>query len=623
VNQLPLPANDSRLSGMDHLPLPEKVSERDHSRSPGIVGHQAPLPENDCETNHSRTVVEPLPLPKNDSTPNPSRSVDQLPLPENDPAPNPSRSPGTTADHLLLPKNVSETNDSRPPGTVTDQLTLPKIVSETNTERILEAKVVTETISNSFPTAEVETNGGTPPADVQVGPDTTVDQGATVDLPEIPAGDRLDHVRGLLPLLLSDPSDVKVRCAILLLRGLLQQQPQSSPSHSAVDVEDTDIASRHPFPSANGEGPFTMEGQLELVMRCSSLLSKNPMVPKGRELEVSMSERAQVQQEPSDTRNVATESDVNARSHSPVRVDKEVATEDISELLNQGQGIERVEKSVGTTRDPETDTVTGVGTIMADPSSFPSNLPGTIQPVTQLLTSTTPDLADPLNCTHDVDLSDGGKGKGRAPDVVGPTRTPDDLPLFSTLLRDFKSMKEEMRRSEQRDKEETETIARLWAELSSLKEQMRPIDEYRGDVEKRNKRRREEEEEEEEISVVVGLLRAAKRQKMREDMEEGNLPLPEILELQHRMTALENSIGSLTRSPSGPYSRPFCEDDSDFQRPPRHPFGHLLNYEDPVSTVSGYRPGAPIQSEPSNEVIINRIPLPIKSQRKFQLTHGR
>lgn len=561
-------------------------------------------------------------------------------------------------------------NHSPSRGTVADQLTQPQNGLETNAERVLQREIILD----PFPVAEVEMNDGAPFTTGVVGPDSSVDRDATFDRPKAspsvepstsaidtersplsegvrPGGfaltsssvskqdDRMDvdepvptseDLHGMLASLLSDPRDIKVRHAMLLLRGLLHdQQIQSGSIRTAVGgAEDTFIPARHLLPSdalytfADGEESFPMDEQLELVAKCSSLLSKYPMVYKGRELEGRMTEldeRLQVQQELSNTEivpNLATESDVRARSHSPVCVDKEVATvvqEDPSELLNQGRGIVghgQVEKLAGIMQDPATDTVTRQSLTpeaMADISSVPPASTGsdilnsellsrTIPPATRLMTSMR-NLVDLLDCTRGGD-SDDANGKRRALDMVGTTtiETPYDFPLVSPLLHEFKSMKEEMRKSQQRIKEEIESIARLHrAELISLKEQMTAIEKSRGETELLMQRHRGE------MDSLMGSIRGAKKQA--NGKAEQKLLLLEISELRQRITALES------------HRRP-----SSF-----HPLGHLIDYEeDAVLSAVPYRTGTtPIQSKPSNAVFINNsIPLPIKSQRKVQSMLG-
>jgi hypothetical protein len=193
-------------------------------------------------------------------------------------------------------------------------------------------------------------------------------------------------------------------------------------------------------------------------------------------------------------------------------------------------------------------------------------------------------------------------------------------------------MKEEMRKSQQRSKEEIESITRLHrAEVISLKEQMRATEEeYRRDTELLRQRHREE------MDSLMGRFREAEKQREKATVEaEGKLPLLEMLELRRRVSALESHTRSLlTHSPSqaGPSSRPVCEDESDItiiRRPPFHPLGHLFDYEDAGSPVpyrhhqmvTDIETGYSHSAESSNAVFIDSIPLPIKSQRKFQSMH--
>jgi hypothetical protein len=236
-------------------------------------------------------------------------------------------------------------------------------------------------------------------------------------------------------------------------------------------------------------------------------------------------------------------------------------------------------------------------------------------------------LADLLDRTYGGDTDDV-KGKGRELDVDNSTtiEATYDLPIFGPLLNEFRAMREEIQKSQQKSNEEIESIARLHqAELVSLKEQMKTTDDkYRREAELLRQHR-------EEADSVMGSVRGA--EKMREKEVEGKQSSLEILELRRRITALEGH----TRSPAsqaGPSNRPVCDDESDItiiRRAPFHPLGHLFDFEDagspvlyrstPDGVISASKPGTPLQSEPSNAIFIDSTPLPIKSQRKFQSMH--
>src|SRR5260221_2909214 len=131
---------------------------------------------------------------------------------------------------------------------------------------------------------------------------------------------------------------------------------------------------------------------------------------------------------------------------------------------------------------------------------------GTIPPATRLMTSMMRNLADLLDCMCGSDNNDV-KGKGKALNIESPC----ELPLVTPFLNEFNSMKEEMRRCQQRSKEGIESITRLYrAEVISLKEQMRATEEeYRRDTELLRERHREE------IESLMGSFREAEKQRER------------------------------------------------------------------------------------------------------------
>ena len=506
-----------------------------------------------------------------------------------------------------------------------------------------------------------------------------------MEVDDVPTKDLHEDFDGILASFLSDPRQIKVRHAVHLLRGLLRdQQIRSRSIHTTVDSEDTLHFLSPSDPSADGDEPFTGAEHLELIVKCSSFLSKYVTAHKGQELEermIELDERLrQVLSDMEIAQIRAMESNFRVVNHSPVRVDKEVATmiqEGPSGLLNPQDIVvdEHVEnlgsaiilqdrvtdsitrqsltpiKTMGDdqvkntddiiTQDPVTDTVTThcltPEATMVDLSvppttlNFPKMEPvsGTITPATRLMVSMMRDFADLLDCTR-VDEGNDAKGKGRASDVV---TTADGTPFDFSLLHEYKSMKEEIWKRQRRREEEIESIAGLHrAELTSLKKRIRVTeDKYRRETELLGRRHREE------MDLLMSTVCELEKRREQIGVEtEGKLPSLEILELRRRIAALENHTRSLTHSQSqaGRFSRPVCDDESNLmiiRRAPFHPLGHLFDYEDATLSVP-YRPssdgiisvskeGTPVQSESSNTVFIDSIPLPIKSQRKFQSMH--
>jgi hypothetical protein len=317
--------------------------------------------------------------------------------------------------------------------------------------------------------------------------------------------------------------------------------------------------------------------------------------------------------------NSVTVSEVGV-GNSVVRVDKEIATdENHLGLSNQGQEIrdKEVEKADGFMSDSATDASTKrYLTQEADVVDLAINRPpsaSTGSDIMELVDESMPFtrrfMASMMrNMAGLPDRAcDDAKGKERALDTVS-RMSPCDTALAASLLNEFKSIKEEMWRRQETRREEIELIVRKHqAELNSVKEQMRTTeDKHRRETELIRQRHGEE------MDSLIESVREAERKRSVE--AEGNLPLLEMLELRRRITALENKTRSVR-----PSVRPACEDESDLtiiRRAPFHPLAHLFDYEDAVS-----KPGTPIQSEPTNAVYIDSIPLPIKSQRKFQSMH--
>ena len=251
---------------------------------------------------------------------------------------------------------------------------------------------------------------------------------------------------------------------------------------------------------------------------------------------------------------------------------------------------------------------------------------------TRVMTSIMRNMADLLDC------SSGGqdvKGKGRMVDGVGAAKLTDGLPIVSALLQEFKIMKEDMQKSLETNRAEMDSVVRFHRmEVNTLKDELRASeDRYRREAEVLRQRHREE------IGSLMDTLREAQKdgESGTTEMESGS-PMFDLFDLRRRILALEGHTRSLPMSPAhpGPSTRPLFEDESDVtitRRTTTHPLGHLFETDegfvpptpvlhrpssDGIGSVS--KPGTPIQydREVSHAIVIDdSVPLPIKSQRKF------
>ena len=479
-------------------------------------------------------------------------------------------------------------------------------------------------------------------ADLQVSPMTTPIHSKPPDHPSLVStatiapkcteqDDRMDvdeSMTGNVPVTsVSDRN--KLRSAILLLRHLIKEH--------------------------NG---FSATEFLDLLVKCSGLLSAYDTVYSGRELQVKLGELdSRLYQEHNALDMEMMGMAVQIVPRPCMLLDKGVDTFSLnmSGLLpvnGEATGLHRsfegeheaLRHSPPVTREPLTPDATMVDlsslqqppVVSPHPDVMKTEAPSSgsefAPTATRVMTSIMRNMADLL------DYSSGGhdvKGKGRMVDDVGTTKLTDGLPIVSALLQEFKVMKEDMQKSLETNRAEMDSVVRFHRmEVNALKDELRASeDRYRREAEILRQRHRQE------IESLMDTLREAQKDRESASAEvESSSPMFELIDLRRRILALEGHTRSLPMSPShpGPSTRPLFEDESDVtitRRTTSHPLGHLFETDegfvpptplfhrpssDGIASVS--KPGTPIQydREASNAIVIDdSIPLPIKSQRKF------
>jgi len=253
-------------------------------------------------------------------------------------------------------------------------------------------------------------------------------------------------------------------------------------------------------------------------------------------------------------------------------------------------------------------------------------------------------MADLLECTTQGGSVKSLKGKEKEDTDVDMMPSYLDSPAFTTILEEFKSMKEEMRRSQHRSQSEVESI-RLshFMEVEALKDEIRSI-ESKGKQELEEVTRQYSQQIRELKSTI--RLRAEGEGERDREKESGSEKLPslELLELHRRVASLEECSRSdsvsvdMLRSGSRASMT-----NGNFQDPvnSRHPPSHLLSTdfeEQPYTTTfrapgqltrerSMSKPGTPASTDgisfsnrhPDVTDVDESIPLPGKSQRKMHM----
>ena len=252
-------------------------------------------------------------------------------------------------------------------------------------------------------------------------------------------------------------------------------------------------------------------------------------------------------------------------------------------------------------------------------------------------------MADLLECTTQGGSVKSFKGKEKEVTDVDMMPSYLDSPAFTTILEEFKSMKEEMRRSQHRSQSEVESI-RLshFMEVEALKAEIRTI-ESKG-KQKLEEVTRQYSQQIGELKSTIRLKEESERARDREK-ESGSEKLPslELLEIRRRVASLEarsrSDSSSVDMLRSG--SRASMTN-GHFQEPviSRHPPPHLpTDFEEQSYTTtfrgpgqfmregSMSKPGTPALSDrnlfsnrhPDVMDLDENMPLPAKSQRKMHM----
>ena len=277
------------------------------------------------------------------------------------------------------------------------------------------------------------------------------------------------------------------------------------------------------------------------------------------------------------------------------------------------------------------------------PAAKAEHQPGNNRSVAKTVMSIMRNMADLLECTTQGGSVKSLKGKEKEVTDVDMMPSYLDSPAFTTILEEFKSMREEMRRSQHRSQSEVESI-RLshFMEVEALKDEIRTI-ESRG--------KQELEEVTRQYSQQIGELKStirlrAERERARDgEKESGSEKLPslELLDIRRRVASLEvrsrsdsisvdmvrsGSRGSMT---NGHIQEPVIS---------RHPPPHLpTDFEEqsytPTFRAPGQfmregsmsKPGTPAPTDrnpfsnrhPDVMDLDESMPLPAKSQRKMHM----
>lgn len=199
-------------------------------------------------------------------------------------------------------------------------------------------------------------------------------------------------------------------------------------------------------------------------------------------------------------------------------------------------------------------------------------------------------------------------------------------PIVRVLVDEVRSMKEELRGSQQRGQEAIDSLTQLYrTDIDSLSQLYRSeVDSLKNDLRVREERyRRDMETMKQRYGHELDTVRVAVQEGERQ-MERVQEDLPiSLAEMNGRLALVEDR---LRHRPFSPSLTDF-DDRMDVSITRRyHPLGHLLSQEDASSTQrpsSSSIPSTPIhdsdrsQARDEDEV----VPLPIKSQRKFQAIH--
>ena len=270
--------------------------------------------------------------------------------------------------------------------------------------------------------------------------------------------------------------------------------------------------------------------------------------------------------------------------------------------------------------------------------------------VTKKVLSVMRNMADLLEFTKDGAVSKKGKEKEGEIEEEEPHEGQEHVAeaqpqssikesAISTLLEEVRAMKEELRNSEQRARDEIEAIrAAHAAEVEKLKNEM---------VAKEKKEREELEETRrrhlEEFKALKESMQEREVKQQQAAIQEQKVPQPDLIDLRRRLLYLETRNRVDNMSPDFPRSSPSSSTPpyNSIGRDSSHPLAHLFAYDAPTSPASRNAQGSPMKDvstptsgtpAPSYEKshfslrplngmgeLDHSAPLPIKSQRKHQL----
>ena len=237
--------------------------------------------------------------------------------------------------------------------------------------------------------------------------------------------------------------------------------------------------------------------------------------------------------------------------------------------------------------------------------------------------------------------------KGKEKEVIDVDMIPTYLasPALTTILEEYKGMKEEMRRSQHRSQNEAESI-RLshFMEVEALKDEIRNI-EGRGKQELEEVTRRYSQQIG-ELKATIRLREERERDREKESASETKLPSTELLEIRRRVASLEarsrsdsisaDMLRSASRSSmtNGHFSEPVVTRHPNY--PPHliptdfeeHSYGSTFRAPRQFTREGSMsKPGTPAPSDrnpfstrhPDVMDLDESMPLPAKSQRKLHM----
>ena len=255
-------------------------------------------------------------------------------------------------------------------------------------------------------------------------------------------------------------------------------------------------------------------------------------------------------------------------------------------------------------------------------------------------------MADLLECTTQGGSVKSLKGKEKEDTDVEMMPSYLDSPAFATILEEFKSMKEEMRRSQHRSQSEVESIKLSHLmEVEALKDEIRAIESKGKQEIEEVTRQYTQQIRELKSSISLKTEREGEGEGEREK-ESGSEKLPslELLELRRRVASLEEcsrsdstSVDMLRSGSRASMTNGHSQNPSISRHPPSHlstdfeeqPFisplrapGQLMRERSMSKPGTPASDGNPFSSRlPEVTDLDESIPLPAKSQRKMHMVN--